>query len=243
MATIYTKGSTPEKTLILAPREGLLRQFDLGNDWTEIRLGMYMSFVTAGDDNTSAVLESLAVATVADRITFGIKDSGSALPGVATSRFLGVATPDGTNSFMDTAVQMMGANAQISACGFTDTTKVINAGTVTVPYHNNSARPTAGATGYNSFFGMKIVLANRGTATQTAAISGAWSDAAPSVTSVYGVSTLGSDIQNGTYVAMGAALAWNNGVTPYDIPTCFWFRMPFFNNRARISAMRITRFA
>lgn len=238
MAKFYAKTVT-DMTLIPAVREGYCRQFDFGTDWTEIRIGMFFGPVHATtSDNTAAPTELLALSSAADRIFFGIKDSSTALPGSTGSVFAGIMTATGKTSDVG-AGYINSHDGELVAGGYVGTTLV--GGTTTQDVARSMQYPDVTlTTGYNGFYGLKFVIANRGLGTQTLAITSS------RTASVSGTDYSASNLL--TYLSAFAApgttqtLNWFSGVpAAYDIPDCFFFRLPHYNSRLRVSAVRAVR--
>lgn len=241
MATIYEKLVT-DKTLILEPREGIIRQFDFGL-WTEMRIGMYYCGIGTSGDNVTSVSETVAQSTNADRITFGIKNNSTDdLPGFTGARFLGTATRNGIGSECNTGGFFTQSSTMMPAIGMYDTT--IYGGTSGDPLNNALLYPTgaavAGATGYNGVYCLRFVVNNAGLATQTVTMSNFQSTTVSG--SNYSINALRTAINNGPYIG-SSAIQWNDGAAAYALPDAFFCRMPFYNNRIRISAMMTIRYA
>ncbi len=236
MSSNYQKTAS-DKTNILAPREYFLRPFDF-QDWTEMRFGLFFGGVTAGGDNTQSVSESVAQATVADKITVGLKNSDTNdLPGQAGSLFIG-AMSFGGEADCDNQFYSNVGGSQLSAGAFAGTSLI--GGSVSninqLAYPANVALTSA----YNGFWAIKFVINNLGLSTQSVTIS------TNQVTTVagtdYSASALRTLINNAVY-AGGATLAWNDGAAARVIPDAVWIRLPFYNNRIRISCMMGVRYA
>ncbi len=237
MGDIYQK--LAEKTMIPAAREGYRRQFDFG-DWTEMRFGILFSGVTAAGDNTMAVTEAVTLNTADDRIAFGLKDNSAGYPGTTGTLFLG-----GGNTGTSSDVFVSGAAGQFyDSTGATGIQALGLAGTVLKNGTGNMASmvfpDAAAASAYCGFYALKFVLTDRGLATQSVAISAAWS-ASVSGTD-YSPGALLTLMNNGTY-GTARTVQWNDGAAAYDIPDCCYIRMPFFNNRIRVSCMRPRRYS
>lgn len=239
MALIYQK-TVSDKTLILAPREFILRPFDFGTDWTEMRFGVFFTGVLSTDDNTASAAEIVTLSTAADRIAFGIKDSATNdLPGFGASLFLGAATQTGQTSDCAATSFSQSGSANLTAVGYHDTTIVGGAGAQQLG--NNMAFPSAaGATGYNGFYALRYVITNRGLSSQSVAISAA--STTPIAGTDYSAQALRLLI-NGASFGSSIATAWNTGAAARTIPDAIYIRMPFYSNRIRISAMRAIRYA
>ncbi len=241
MALIYQK-TVSDKMLILAPREFVLRPFDFHNDWTEMRFGVYFDAVTSTGDNTDSAAETVTLSTAADRILFGIKDSATNdLPGFGAALFLGCGTETGISSFCSGSAFAGAGTADLDAIGYHDTTLVGGGGAgdrlgVVMQYTASSS----GATGYNGFYALKFVIANRGTSSQTVTISGFSTQTIAGTD--YSAQALRLLINNSVY-GTARTLAWNTGAAARTIPDAIYIRMPFYSNRIRISAMRAIRYA
>lgn len=244
MATIATKST--RKVAILSPREFFMRPFDFGTDWTEVRIGMFMSLVTSTDGQP--VSENVAIAAgptgYPARIAFGLKSATNDLPGTAGTEFLGAMSRNTNSVFSQgnqfgptSKIQDGSGSSALCAVGLHGATEVFNAPTTNTAMEFGYV--TNDATTYAQFYGLKFTIAFRGLATQTVQI-------AASTTSLYGApysaTTLKQAVENATYTNMGAALAWNDGAAAYDIPSLFYVRMPFVNNKLRLAGYRAMRF-
>jgi len=241
MSSIYQK-TVSDKTCILAPREYFIREFDF-EDWTEMRFGMFLSAVTSGGDDTINTAETVAISTVADRMTIGLKDAATTiLPGVAGSSFLGVitGTSASSSSFAGSGFGCAGSPVNApSAAGYNGAT-LIGGTSAQVLGDYVKAQNASSATGYCGFYGLKFVITNRGLASQSVAIS-SFSNIAIAGAD-YSASALRTLINNSIY-GTAASIAWNDGVAAYDIPDALWIRMPFYNNRIRLSSIMGVRYA
>jgi hypothetical protein len=250
MAEIYQTLAL-ENALILESREYMLRQFNFqnaGNPWTEMRMGMLYAGVSLTNDNVNSAAEDVVVSSAADRIAFGIKDSGAAIPGTTGSPssclFLGATTAldavvfhvpssyvnvegGGQNSFGS-----YGVGGNLAACGAVDASYISG---YNAEYLDRMLFPTvaSGANNYCGFYALRFVIANQGLAAQTVTISDSTSQP---VGVPYTVAALRTLINNASY-QNARVIAWNNGSTAYAIPNCWFLRLPFYNNRIRISAL------
>lgn len=236
-ASIYQKPT--EKTLILSPREHFQRPFNF-DAWSEIRLGFFLSRVAAANDNAAGVNETFAAGVAADQICIGLKTSADLeIPGTAGCKFVGVASRAGADS-SDTGATYVatGGSGFLNPTGWDGVTRIDGSGTVDGPRFPSD--PSV-ATGYCGFYGLRLQLADRGLATQSFTI-----------TSFFTNPVAGNDYSPAALVALmnalgGAStprtLAWNTGAAARTIPDALFFRWPFYNNRARISCMRMRRYA
>jgi hypothetical protein len=99
MAEVYPKsvpgvGAGIEQNAILGVREGVVQGFQ-APDWTDLRVGMYLSVTDKTDDNLITGIgpegptDPLATAGPKERYWIGIKDRTRALPAVTGTRFIG----------------------------------------------------------------------------------------------------------------------------------------------------------
>jgi len=238
MATIYQKTVT-DKTCILSPREYILRPFDFGTDWTEVRIGAYFSGIAASGDNTDSAAETVALASASDRIAFGIKDSATSdLPGFGAALFLGAVTETSSSSYCSGSAFSALAAVRLAAAGYHETTLV--GGTSTLGAAMEFPASASGATGYGGFFALKFVITNLGTASQSVAISA--TRTTPVAGTDYSASALQLLMNNNTYQSP-VSIAWNDGAIARTVPDAFYCRMPFYSNRIRLSAIRAIRYA
>jgi hypothetical protein len=240
MALIYAKTVT-DNMLVLGNREGYLRKFDFGTNWNVIRVLAFISGVnnTAGE-NTASASETVALTTTADRIFFGIKNSdNSNLPGTADSCFLGATTPTGVASECNGSAFQQSGGTLLAAGGWQDTTLV--GGTTGQNLSYAMSYPTVtGSSTYNGWFGLQFTIANRGgTATQTMNILAERSDSVSGTD--YSASKLLTLANAAGWAGTSRTLNWYGGGVAYDIPDAVFIRVPFYNNRCRISAIRVVK--
>lgn len=238
MALIYTKSA--EKTLILSPREGYQRAFDF-QDWTEIRLGMFYSGVTAADDNTTAGSEIVTYNTVADAIAFGLKNSdNTVIPGLATSTFVGLFNKLSSQSESNASEFFCnggGSGSGLYVSSFNGATNITNNLTAQASFSYPAAN---GTTAYCGFLVLKMVMADRGLSTQN--ISMGTAVTSPVSGSDYSTAALRTAMNNASFGTLRTA-QWNSGGVALTVPDSFYVRIPFYNNRLRISAMRASRYS
>lgn len=237
MALIYQKDT--EKTLILSPRESYQRAFDFGLDWTEIRLGMYFSGISAAGDNSASVNETVNINNASDRIAYGIKNSTNTnYPGTADSIFIG-ALSNGSSSQCNGENFYSQPSTLLAGGGLYGITQILpgspNLGAGLI-YPNSPA----GSTSYCGAAILRIVISNRGLSNQSVVVSSAFTKTISG--SDYSSAALRTLMNNASWVAAGS-FNWNDGSVAYPIPDAFYIRLPFYNNRIRISCMRATRYA
>lgn len=239
MALIYQK-TVSDKTLILAPREFILRPFDF-QAWTEMRFGIYFDGVASSGDNTNSAAETVALSTAADRIAFGIKDSATNdLPGFGAALFLGCVTETGGSSYCSGSAFSNLASVDSAAAGYHETTLVGGTSGQFLGTALNYPATCSGATGYNGFFAMKFVITNIGTSSQAVTISAV--STTPIAGTDYSAQALRLAINNAVY-GTTRSITWNDGAVARTLPDAIYIRMPFYSNRIRVSAMRAIRYA
>lgn len=232
-ATIYQKPS--EKTLILAPRESMQRAFDFGA-WTELRMAMFFSVIDAINDNAAGAGETAIINTAADYLTFGLKNAdNTTLPGMAGSRFVGIGARTGNVNTSSNFILNSGAG--FDTFGYEGTTLKNGTGKVGVWAGPTNPAPSSN---YCVMSAIRMVITDRGLATQSIAIS---SSETASGSSSYPASLLLSDMNTFASPSASRTVQWNDGVAAYPIPDSFWVRCPLYNNRIRISCIRMKRYA
>lgn len=236
MSDIYLKVAG-DQTLLMTPRTGFLRKFNVGTDWTELRVGMYASTVGLATGNTSPVAETVVVSNALDRITFGLKDDSQNLPGQAGSLFLGMRAV-GNSLSASNFFECINGSGQMVGCTCDGTVFTDH---VTVRTHPLGEADATAASAYCGFNGLKFLITDRGLATQKVTIHTTYQAVVPTT---YGVNNLRTLLNNATYSTFGAGtLDWNTGVVAKAIPDCFWVYTGLFNNRLRISAIRGIKYA
>ncbi len=248
MAKIYQK-LPADKTLIIEPRQGFMRSMNLTGSWQEIRIGMFFSQITGSDDNAagSDAWDDVPINNNnTNRIFFGIRTSGSTVPGNDSSYFLGAyTTGSSSRRYTDAFVipyhtAMASPSGKLSAVGYSGSTRI---GGTTETNNSSILGPFQGAespaltTNYCGFYGLRFVINNRGLSTQTVSV---WF-MKPS----YGTH-MGSDYSTGSLKTLLNSLPnsgsmgtidWNNGTTAYPIPDHFYLYLPFTQWRMRLSAI------
>lgn len=227
-ATIYQK-TVVDKCAILDPGAFLLRKMNLNPNWTDLRIGAFVSFTTAGGDNETPVYESFDTAGIPLRlIAFGIKNvedlsdpAAESLPGQAACQFVGVTNLNEvhTSAIMDT--YSAGQGIQSVNYGYTDgTTIVCSVAGVTFGHLDTTADATAD-TLYSGFWGFRFERSG--------------SD----------VTITRFTLENQTDVSASKLLELLSPVfpppveaktftLPFTVPDGFFLRMPFQNNRIRV---------
>jgi hypothetical protein len=242
MSNIYEK-IVGDKTLVLTARDGFMRKFNFGS-WTDMAVGIYFTGIV-GNNTTISTQENITIATHADRMTFGLKNStNTILPGFEGSYFIGACTTISNTAASALVVSYGDNNGKFPSVCFDGTTVVAGGDTSHALDNNNMAFPSGGgtgATGYNGFYGIRFIISNIGTATQTVTVKFTKVDTVAGTD--YSTAALVTQINNATWsTTVGGALAWNDGSSAYPIPDAFWIRMPFYTNIIRISSVAAVKF-
>lgn len=226
-----------DRVLILDPREFHTRQFDFDN-WTEMRMGFFFSGVAAIGDNTASASEEVTQITVDDLITVGLKNSDTDdLPGQAGSLFIGAKSYSSKANCNGAAFFSNAGSNKLTAAAYNGASLIGGAGSDLngLDYASN----VTGITTYNGFWVLKLVITNRGLATQSIALStGQTSNVSGADYSPSALRTL----MNSATFTVPVTLAWNDGVAARPIPDSYWIRLPFYSNRIRLSCIRATRY-
>lgn len=244
MAFAYQK-TVDDMAIIWGAREQMARKFDFGA-WTEMRIGCFWSTTTLGDNNTEpTVTETVPITTAYDRFFFGLKDESAVTPSLAGSRFVGMTNRENValNSILTASagnVTIGDAGQNFGVRGFEGATQA-TVSSLSGNIGGMSNADPAAATGYASFMGLRFVISNLGASSQTIAVSSSFSN------NVAGTDYSAANLR--TYLSAFAApssaitIDWNNGVTAYAIPDCWFLRNPFFNNRIRVHCMNAIKVA
>ena len=234
-AQIYQKPS--DNTLLLDPREAIQRPFDFTGAWTEIRLGIYVAAVSGSD--VAGADETATINSANDYLCFGIKNSSNqVIPGLSGSIFLGVGAYDGAVNKISNQMRKNGTtfNYCFGTRGNTAPDLAFPAEQKPFGYQVDPST----SDNYNGFYGLKIVVVNRGLATQNIIFS---SVVNASVAAPYTTDALVASLNTFASPQATSNLTWNNGSTAYEIPDAFYLHCPLFNNQFRVSAMYVKRYA
>ena len=251
MNSIIYQKLVSDKTLILGERSSLIRPMNLvnnlGQPWTEMRMGMYYSNIGAtGTDNAVGAMEAIpqVFGDHTNRVTFGLKDSGQLPPGSGGSSFIGAMTTGSSTCYGQVGTypgfwyEAYGDNGP----GQRRTQLMATYGTASIvgatinDMNFTTANNPGGATLYCGFYGLKFNISNRGASNQTIAISG--SSFQPVNMGGHTTAMLSSSLgaPSGGWDGTGS-IAWNDGVSAYAIPNSLYVYYPFMACRIRISCL------
>lgn len=241
MAIIYQH--TNDKVLVLEPREVFQRKLDLGV-WNEVRIGMYWGSGANATLTSSFVGETLVQATRMDILEIGLKDSAtSIMPGYSGSYFIGLAMTGSVNTEVqqtfgtDSKYAVTTGNNNYWGMGFYGTSSYGGAQNLVAP---EFVIPTSA--NYSGFYGLRIVLNNRGTSSQTVSVYASMTKSiTASSTNYYSSYYLHQQMQNATYGTVSTNV-WNDGGAALPIPDSLWIRIPYYFNRPRISNLSVIKY-
>lgn len=245
MATITSFAN--ENSLILGNREALIRQFNFGS-WTEIRIGVLFRFIGNTNDTSSNVSEVVSVLTNTDRVFFGLKSTGSNPPGVSGSSFIGSGTMTTSACTPQGAYPPSVGQTYVNVYGTTLTNLfpllVSGSSPMYQPIEGNwNSGGSAGfifpttplsVSDYNGFYGLKFILQNAGSVSQSINMTYKNGASTSASSSVQLQSLLLSDTGWNTWASFYSA-SWAPSV---PIPDSFFAYAPFYNNRMRMSAIQ-----
>lgn len=239
MATIYQK-TVDDKCLILEPREALQRELNLPANWQRVRIAIGLSITgSVSDPNTLPTLESITRLTELDRFYFGLKTSEVNAPHVA-GKFVGISDYSANPSSYPLSISSgyyVGSEANavfrfqptICESGTRYQTASTATGSNLIYVTSN---PTS-ATNYGAFVVLEIDV--RTTGTLICRMGGSANGAAQGATTDFSDAALRDRLQNASFssdTTLTSGVYWGAGENPGT--THMYFRLPFFNNRARI---------
>ncbi len=237
MALVYPK--LTDETIVLSPRQAAFRQFNIGDDWTEARFGVFITAIAATGSDDDNVNETLVPSVISDRVTFGLKDTSDTYPGQAGSLFIGARSGESTVVSSAAGGGIGSSSGNFVAVGYNGTSEILGVG---ANIGRIGTAVASGSTSYCDFFALRFVINNRGLSTQTITIYG---KEIPHVAgSDYSANALRT-LLNNQFASVGAldTIPWNDGASARAIPDCVWIRSPLFDNALRISCARVIRYA
>jgi hypothetical protein len=228
-----------ENNLLLEPREAFYRPFNFG-EWTEMRIGMLFRLVSTTSDSASIITESITINSDSDKIYIGLKDSGSNMPGVSGTNFIGMASVTGSGTRTDPS------NSSYISFGDSFTTyhrlyltAFSGSNMYRAYFHENTTispefSSSASGSNYNGFYGVKFTLLNSGSANQQVEVqyrriylTSAGSSSAD----------LHSQLVNNTGWTNPPASSTASWATGLPLPNSFFVYSPLYNNRLRMAAI------
>ena len=227
--------NTVDQVGILNPRDAYHRRAKIGSAYLEVRMGMFMTFVPSGNDDAHCVAETIAPAGYLDWFNFGLKDSSDNAPGKAGSQFIGHCwSGDAVAGNTNVLTANTAGNGVMSNGGGKQLLATLNGATVISNGDSGLVMtfPIWSATNVNAYWGMRFLVTNLGLANQVVTCKGQQLTTAQVDVSA---SALRTAIYNTAYTGTERALNWFAGGVALPLPDYVWVRVPFNNNRLRIT--------
>jgi hypothetical protein len=198
--------------------------------------------VSTASDSSSIIVEDISVNSDLDKVYFGIKDSGSNMPGVSGTGFIGMASFTGSETKADPVsvipISLLGdsaeANTRLYLTAFSGSSMYKS-----FLYQSNSEASlafssSASGSNYNGFYGIKFTLLNSGSANQQVQVTYRRVYTTPVGSSS---ADLHSQLVNNTGWTNppgSNTASWTTGI---PLPNSFFVYSPLYNNRLRMSAI------
>jgi hypothetical protein len=237
----------------LDPREGMIAPLNFDSNWTEIRIGAfisgrdYISDINSVDDQVGFGTE-----TPGDSLYFGLKNSdNNALPGEVNSLYLGIRTQSAGVSENQSEwvaynppiemTEIGDAVGQVQAVGFQGATMVDGGNIRSSAYANGTIKfaDYSAGDGYCGLYVIKFVINNKGFASQSVSMSLAQKAVVDGFD--YSPFALRQEMNNADF-GPSVTIPWNSGGAAREIPDSFFVRMPFFKNIIMIASMRAIKY-
>lgn len=240
MGEIQLMPITQDYVMIQEPREYYLRM-PTWTTWNEVRLGMFFTMIPTGNFSTFCSAETITTASYLDWLCWGVKDSSSNMPGTAGAQFVGLGWAVTNPQTSTLTSNSAGAGAISAGSGTHRTGLSVNGATVisavsdmAITWDFPIYSAGGGASGYSGIIVMKLVVNNVGLSNQSVTISTFRSGVA--TTTDVSLANLRTQVFNSTY-ANPVTVNWFSGGSALPMPCGWYLRLPFNNNRIRISAM------
>lgn len=259
MSTIFEKlPASGEKCLILEPREALVYPFSVG-DWNQLRLGMFISTCGInGDNSLSSDNDVVGPVSKKEYMYLGLAYvSGATLPYSSGFNFIGTANALAgggayTNIlFRDDAI-VNGFGTSLHVLSTIDTSYQINStsyNAIGTPAAASRIRLSSyaqrtGASSYGAFYGINYTINDKGLVSQSFTCS---SSSSAGITNMSidnlrsFITTQPNSVPSVTGYRWVTPLA-DTG-TPLPLPNNIFLYFPFLNNRIRIHAITVEKWA
>jgi hypothetical protein len=239
MAKIYYKTAT-DNTLLLEPREMVVRKINSGSGWTDLRIGIYAGCVVDTDDNSfpTATVDPVGLQNnFSNRMYLGLKSSGSAFPGTDGTMFIGtmssgsVSTYKWNYNYPPYPSDLASNDQRLYGAGVSGSITYLGTNALT-SFEIPDATSVAGTTSYSGMWGLRLVINNKGLSNQTVSLY--HMTTRPSAP--YTFSALRGHLSSLGQTSLGT-VTWNDGVNAYPLPDHFFFYLPYSIMRARVSTI------
>jgi hypothetical protein len=238
---IWAVNGGTDVVILPDPRAAYRRQSLIGTSWNEVRLGILYTWVPSVSSDAACSTEAITAASCLDWFTLGLKDDSDTAPGRAGSTFIGFCFPGTTATYTVTVNSNASGTANLQTSSNHSYVASIN-GTSLLSTDNIDATltiqyPIFSTGNVCAFLALKLVVNNAGLSNQTVT---------PSVNTTTGpatdlsVNNIRSLLFSSTYTAF-SALTWNSGGVALALPSDFYVRAPFNNNRIRLSCHEVLK--
>lgn len=251
MPTIATV-NTSDKVYLLAEKEAFKRKLGIGTAYTQMRMGLFATFVPTANADAACVTESVAFNTAVDGMYIGLKDSSDVLPGRAGARFIGLCFQREGSYNLSIGANSSGASAIGASSTYTGggtfctmqgwdgvTSKgYVDVSGANIGYVNHLSEIPQFAPGtVNRHFGFRLDVNNIGASNQSVTM---YIECTHTAIADVSKASLKNQLLAGYYVGdsslyTATPIPWNDGVSALPLPDYFYVRSPFVNNRIRIS--------
>lgn len=237
MATIFQKTAT-DNCVILNPRESLTYPFSLGQ-WTDLRMGMYVSLTsTTGDNTVFGGNETFNYNSGLSSVFVGLTSSGNSLPGDNGKTYIGIGPQPSSPTCAITSTRISTSDTQTNSMAI-DQNGDFARGTNTTLNAYITVTPATAATNYAVFYGLRFVV---GPNNQYSI----WSMAGSAGVTDPTVESVRLQLTTQPNVAYQGTIYFNNGFTSTGIqiprPDNVYLYFPFSNSRVRIHSLVVDKY-
>ena len=226
---IYPKTAT-DKCIILNARQPLCREMSIPASWRILDLVVGLSYTSTSSDNSAAVNETVVRQSLLDAFCFGVKDGAAIAPGSVGTKFVGFSTgipEQATQQSYGGGYTRIYSGSYKSPVATATTDATISTSGVygdrTDTFFTTAEHPEA-ATGYFRWIAIRLDRTTAGTLVASCnAPVGNQTDASDAA--------LKASLAPATYEYRSSVAV--PGVEEWALRH-FYFRVPFFNQRARV---------
>lgn len=256
MSQIYKKQIDPsvqggsDVSVVLSPNEYYQKAFDFGDDWTEIKMGLFYSYTSSlSDANTSLGVGGKidSGGTTADTFTYfgAVKDTPEKYIPTDTGAgtFMGmrlVSSSDALGRFLASGADYLDLKISNGETILGSYTSISNAQAVPIPF--DTSGDTTLFAGYTA---IKLSVLDKGLVTQRVEVSTYRPDSSiltpqNSITDV-SLPNLKNLINGTDFVTTAQIREFNDGVSALPLPDAFFFYNAFQDARPRLHAVAVKK--
>ncbi len=247
MATIFQK-VTGDNCVILDPRESLIYPFNFGDDWTEIRMGVYVSMCATGDDNSLPIFSTISDNSAINRPFIGFKNNNNSFPQSASCSFAGFSSPITEGTILQIAPGTSSAGLELAGSSSNTYSFLLSNDASQVKDSaggfSSMQWPYAGSVGDTAYFGVfvaKLCVTPTNIYTGTNYVT----HNATAGGSNVGIASLRKDVANASFsspVTGFFTYDFTATGTPIAKPNAAFIYSPMFNSRLRIHNIVVERY-